>query len=547
MHLQHLPRASVRTSGLLQIHAQHLCSSHTSTHSFYVLHPVSFRPGLQFCKCPAMKLALAGVSRAGSGRPARAAPAPTPQQNSGVRECGSAGARTPQNSTADVFPASHWGVPPGVAAKLDNWGRELVNRVRVCGRASLSAAGLPVTWPSRDQLHVGTDCSGAEAPIWALKGMGLSHVHKFSCDIVPSVRDFIQATSPPEGPIYSDMLKRPVGDLPAHSLYCCGFPCKAFSFLRRHSTKLLKEASAKPFFAVIRLLRERRPVLAVLENVRGIQTVFTAVFAQLKKIEGYYVFVLPMDSVELGEPVSRPRFYFILVRQDVAVKGDVSFLSKLAKDLHSAARSEVWDRVSQRMLPADSAVVKEFLKRRAGKATRACGRTGVRACGLTARQMAVLTSARRMAGAAGSTGAIVDVSQSEDRSHPRYNGICTTLTPGAEVFVERAGRVIMPIEKLMLHGFPIHRMKIPTSTSSSQLASLGGNTMHVKCVGLAILIGVCLVNWNHPSARPGVESPATARLATLVVQPLQASEGPTRQTKRKRAASKKAARLVKRK
>ena len=108
--------------------------------------------------------------------------------------------------------------------------------------------------------------------------------------------------------------------------------------------------------------------------------------------------------------------------------------------------------------------------------------------------------------------------------------------------VERSQRVLMPIEKLLLHGFPVHRMNIPTSTTNTDLASLGGNTMHVRCVGLALLIGVCLVNWGHRAARPGPEPAGAVLPATTVVGP----EG-TRDAKRKPAQSKNVARRVKRK
>ena len=100
---------------------------------------------------------------------------------------------------------------------------------------------------------------------------------------------------------------------------------------------------------------------------------------------------------------------------------------------------------------------------------------------------------------------VVDVSQSAARSHARFNGICPTLTPNSVTVVERANRIVMPIEKLLLHGFPINRMSIPRSTSSSVLASLGGNTMHVMSVGLAMLIGISLVNWAHTGARSGAK------------------------------------------
>ena len=452
-----------------------------------------------------------------------------------------------EKDISTCFPASHWAVPLAMAAKLDNWGPAFVRVVRECGRVALAKRGMLATWPARDQLHVGTDCSGAEAPVWALHAMGITHVHKFSCDIQPAVRQFIQATSPPQGPIYEDMLAREVAEMPAHSIYCCGFPCKAFSLLRRHSTRLLKEASAKPFFAVLKVIRHHMPLIAVLENVRGIKAVFAQVFAHLKKIQGYFIFVLPMDSTDLGEPVSRPRYYFICVRQDVAVSSNLSFLNNLVKNMYSAARSDVFDHVSQKMLPANSPAVQQAQGLKRSRSV-ACGRAGAQASefGLAPRQQALLQAARRTCQKTGGKDVIINVSQSEGRATLRFNGISPTLTPGACVVVDRAKRVIVPIEKLMLHGFPIHRMRIPTSTSNTELASLGGNTMHVKCVGLALLMGIVLVNWSHDSARPEVQPfQGTQFPATSIVLPLEASsnqEAPTAQSNRRRTSSQRIAR-----
>ena len=45
----------------------------------------------------------------------------------------------------------------------------------------------------------------------------------------------------------------------------------------------------------------------------------------------------------------------------------------------------------------------------------------------------------------------------------------------------------------MLHGFPVHRMRIPVSIDDVALARLGGNTMHLKPVGLPVSLGIGLV------------------------------------------------------
>ena len=206
----------------------------------------------------------------------------------------------PGDARPSAGKARDWGLPSGLAAHLDTWGAAFVKGVDVARRAWLSAHGRPATWPSAQQLRVGTDCSGAEAPVWALRGLGIPHAHVFSCDVEPRVRDFIEATSRPAGPIYPDMLSRDLTKLPDHTAYVCGFPCKAFSMLRRHSTRLLKEKTAKPFFECVRVLKHSRPLMAVLENVMGVAAVLPQILAKLRDIRGYFVFVVPIDSTHLG-------------------------------------------------------------------------------------------------------------------------------------------------------------------------------------------------------------------------------------------------------
>jgi hypothetical protein len=58
------------------------------------------------------------------------------------------------------------------------------------------------------------------------------------------------------------------------------------------------------------------------------------------------------------------------------------------------------------------------------------------------------------------------------------------------------GRTIIPIEKLMLHAFPVHRMVIPKEITDKDMESLGGNTMHVMCVGVAMSMVLKLVDWD---------------------------------------------------
>ena len=59
----------------------------------------------------------------------------------------------------------------------------------------------------RRPLRVGTDCSGMEVPILALKALGVPHVHVFSSDSDAAARATIQANFPPQT-MYSDITTR---------------------------------------------------------------------------------------------------------------------------------------------------------------------------------------------------------------------------------------------------------------------------------------------------------------------------------------------------
>lgn len=95
---------------------------------------------------------------------------------------------------------------------------------------------------------------------------------------------------------------------------------------------------------------------------------------------------------------------------------------------------------------------------------------------------------------------VADLSQTVTRASVRTDGHLPTITPGSILAVREAGRIISPLEKIFLHGFPVHRMLIPKDITDSQLESMGGNTMHVHVVGAAILMALALVDWTNVAA-----------------------------------------------
>ena len=324
--------------------------------------------------------------------------------------------------------------------------------------------------------------------------MGVPHHHLFSCDVDDTVRSFIQAASPPEKTVYADMLRRNLDGLPDIDIYVVGFPCTPYSILRRHNTRLMREAAAKPYFELLRVLRAKRPALVILENVLGLRIVLDRVLRDLQKLRWYTILYFILDPTQFGEPVARPRYYILLLRQDAAVSQNVGDMVEFIQSCLSAARAKPTQHVRQRMLPNTH----EHVQTRAAamrKSNRVPVLSGVgsKMGFTTSRQQSVFQSVQ------GSRGidVIADVSQAVERCHPRADGICPTLTPTGICYVGLAQRPVLGCEKLLLHGFPLHRMQIPASISQRSLGLLGGNTMHLHCIGIALL-GIALLKEKLP-------------------------------------------------
>ena len=458
--------------------------------------------------------------------------APAPKTKNPVRPVATRSSKKPmagtKSASSSAIPGSgRWDVKttPALQKLLDSWGPELVNKVMACydawaGCGDVGASSCALK--TGVTVRVGTDCSGAEAPIWALRAMGIKHVHKFSCDWEKPVRDFIAAVSPPEGPIFQNMLTRKMDDIPDMDLYVCGFPCTPFSSLRRHKTRLLKEAAAKPFLELLKVLEERKPALAVLENVVGIETVMQKVCQMLGKLGCYFVIVVKIDSEALGVPLRRPRYYFILVRKDVSIAENMHSLASLGKVIMKGCIEPVRGTVLDLLLSPQSTQAKRMTVKKAGgkkkahvgalggqvqrkwKAKHAASRkkfalsppTSYKdgdALGLQNPRERELWQLLVNLHRGNGKKIIADVSQNIDRCRISTNGVCPTVTPHSKLCIQAASRQVSPMDTLAMHFFPVHRMKIPTAVKAKTLRSLGGNTMHLKSVGLAMCMGLAMV------------------------------------------------------
>ena len=83
---------------------------------------------------------------------------------------------------------------------------------------------------SKPQLRVGTDCSGIEMPLHALKNLSVDFVHKFSSESNKSLKKYILSNFSPLK-FYDDVTLRNHSKAPAVDLYIAGFPCQPFSSL----------------------------------------------------------------------------------------------------------------------------------------------------------------------------------------------------------------------------------------------------------------------------------------------------------------------------
>ena len=100
-------------------------------------------------------------------------------------------------------------------------------------------------------------------------------------------------------------------------MYIYGFPCKPFSSLRTKS-RAFAERAARPFAAVLKTLVSLLPAIAILENVGCIQRDLDKVWRRLRALRWYEVLTVHIDPADMGETECRSRYYFILVRVDVA-------------------------------------------------------------------------------------------------------------------------------------------------------------------------------------------------------------------------------------
>jgi DNA (cytosine-5)-methyltransferase 1 len=168
-------------------------------------------------------------------------------------------------------------------------------------------------------IRVGTDCSGIEAPIQALKDLNIPFIHVFSSEIDKYCVQSIDANYKPTI-IYRDITKRDLMSVPDIDLYICGFPCQPFSQagLRLGS----QEDRGQIIFYCIELIKVKKPTYFILENVPGLTSIdkgdfFEFILEQLNSIKGYNIQWKVLNTKDFGIPQHRRRLFIVGTRKSV--------------------------------------------------------------------------------------------------------------------------------------------------------------------------------------------------------------------------------------
>jgi DNA (cytosine-5)-methyltransferase 1 len=177
-------------------------------------------------------------------------------------------------------------------------------------------------------IKIGTDCSGIEAPIEALKQLNIPFEHTFSCEKDPYALQSIKANYEPQK-IYTDITKRKHSLLPDIDVYVCGFPCQPFSLM---GNKLgTDDSRSNIMFSCIKVIQRKLPKIFILENVKNFKFIqkgapFNYLIKTLKNIKtiekecacnAYNVYYDILNTKDYGIPQNRERIFIIGIRKDV--------------------------------------------------------------------------------------------------------------------------------------------------------------------------------------------------------------------------------------
>lgn len=122
---------------------------------------------------------------------------------------------------------------------------------------------------------------------------------------------------------FGDITQINESEIPNHDVLLAGFPCQPFSNIGKREG-FSHKTQGTLFFDVLRILKEKRPKMFLLENVKGLLTndsgrTFRVIIESLKEIN-YSVFYKVLDAQNFGLPQRRERVVIVGFRGDLNVE-----------------------------------------------------------------------------------------------------------------------------------------------------------------------------------------------------------------------------------
>lgn len=109
--------------------------------------------------------------------------------------------------------------------------------------------------------------------------------------------------------------------IPDHDILCAGFPCQAFSISGKQ--RGFEDSRGTLFFDVARIVREKKPKIVFMENVKNFAThdegrTLAVVKGTMEEL-GYQFNAKVLNAVDYGVPQKRERIYMVCFRNDLKV------------------------------------------------------------------------------------------------------------------------------------------------------------------------------------------------------------------------------------
>ena len=160
----------------------------------------------------------------------------------------------------------------------------------------------------------------------ALESLGAKCVYSNEWDIPAQEVYYENFGDVPEG----DITKVDETTIPDHDILCAGFPCQAFSI--SGNQRGFEDSRGTLFFDVARIVKEKKPKIVFMENVKNFAThdggkTLEVVKGTMEEL-GYTFNQRVLNSVDYGVPQKRERIYMVCFRNDLGITGKILCFQK---------------------------------------------------------------------------------------------------------------------------------------------------------------------------------------------------------------------------